>query len=251
MKQQYENYTNEHHQVWSIMFGRQAETLTGRATNTFLEGISLSGFEQYKIPRFTEVNARLEKLTGWQIYEVPGIVADDRFFELLAQRKFPATTWIRKMSELEYIEEPDMFHDVYGHIPLLVDQHYCDFLQGLSEIALKHIDNAWAVELMSRLYWFTIEFGLIREDDTLRIYGAGLLSSIGETVFSLESDVPGRFEYSIDRIFDSPYIKEKFQERYFIIESYEQLYASLPLIEEKLENRLAAEPDPVWLAKQA
>lgn len=248
MKQQYEDYTAENHEVWSIMFGRQAAALKGRATEQFMEGIELSGFEPDRIPRFTEVNERLGKLTGWQIYEVPGIVADDKFFRLLSEKKFPATTWIRKMSELEYIEEPDMFHDVFGHIPLLVNQHYCDFLQGISEIAQRHIDDPWAVELMSRLYWFTIEFGLIEEEDALRIYGAGLLSSIGETKYSLESDVPERLHFDVDTIFRTPYIKEKFQVKYYIIQSYKQLFNSVDEISEKLEAFLAANPAPPQFA---
>lgn len=248
MKQQYDKYTSEDHQVWSIMYGRQAEALKGRATDRFLKGIEEAGFKPDRIPRFTEVNAKLAELTGWQIYEVPGIVADDLFFKLLAEKKFPATTWIRKMSELEYIEEPDMFHDVFGHIPLLVDEHYCGFLQGLSRIALKHIDDPWAIELMSRLYWFTIEFGLIEEDDKLKIYGAGLLSSVGETMYSLNSDVPERRDYDIATIFNTPYIKEKFQVVYYIIHSYEQLYNSVDDIEQELEHFLQQEPDAAWLA---
>lgn len=239
MKQQYEQYTAENHEVWSILFGRQMENLKGRANAAYMEGIELAGFEAHRIPKFTEVNERLAKLTGWSIYEVPGIVADDVFFQLLAQKKFPATTWIRKMSELEYLEEPDMFHDVFGHVPLLVNQPYVDFLQGISHIALKHINNPWAVELMSRLYWFTIEFGLIKEHNHNEIYGAGILSSIGESVYSLESDLPERKPFDIQEIFDSPYIKEKFQVQYYIIESYEQLYNSVGAIEAQLEVALA------------
>lgn len=239
MKQQYELYTAENHEVWSILFGRQMENLKGRANAAYIEGIELAGFEPDRIPKFSEVNERLAKLTGWSIYEVPGIVADDHFFELLAEKKFPATTWIRKMSELEYLEEPDMFHDVFGHVPLLVNQSYVDFLQGISHIALKHIQNPWAVELMSRLYWFTIEFGLIKEQERNEIYGAGILSSIGESVYSLESAVPKRKEFDIQAIFDSPYIKEKFQVEYYIIESFEQLYHSVDAIEAQLELALA------------
>lgn len=248
MKQQYDKYTDEDHKVWSIMYGEQAEALQGRATERFLNGKKLSGFQPNLIPRFIEVNERLAGLTGWQIYEVPGIVADDKFFQLLAEKKFPATTWIRKMSELEYIEEPDMFHDVYGHIPLLVDEHYCGFLQGLSKIALKHINDPWAIELMSRLYWYTIEFGLIEEDAKLKIYGAGLLSSTGETIYSLNSDVPERKDFDIAEIFRTPYIKEKYQVCYYIIHSYEQLYNSVADIEQQLELFLQQAPDPVWMA---
>lgn len=244
MKQQYENYTAEDHQVWSIMYHRQMQGLPGRATPSFMDGLELAGFEPDRIPRFTDVNERLEKLTGWQIYEVPGIVADDEFFKLLNEKKFPATTWIRKMSELEYIEEPDMFHDVFGHIPLLTNQAYCDFLQGISSIALKHINDQAAIEYMSRLYWFTIEFGLIMEEGTPHIYGAGLLSSIGETIYSLESDIPQRKDFDVLDIFNSPYIKEKFQVEYYIADSYEHLYDKLDAVEHGLNKILVSQPVP-------
>ena len=224
MKQQYELYTAENHEVWSILFGRQMENLKGRANAAYLEGIELAGFEPERIPKFSEVNERLARLTGWSIYEVPGIVADDHFFELLAEKKFPATTWIRKMSELEYLEEPDMFHDVFGHVPLLVNQPYVDFLQGISRIALKHIKNPWAVELMSRLYWFTIEFGLLNTPDGLRIYGGGILSSPGETRYALESDVPERKVFDAVDVLRTPYRIDIMQPIYFMIERIDQLF---------------------------
>ena len=221
------------------MYDKQMDELPMLATNEFLNGLELAGFEPDRIPEFVKVNERLAKLSGWQVYEVPGIVADDLFFKLLSERKFPATTWIRKKSELEYIEEPDMFHDVFGHVPLLTNIPYCHFLEAISKIAVKHIDNPVAVELMSRLYWFTIEFGLIREDGRLKIYGAGLLSSHGETLYSLQSEKPGRSDYDIATIFDTPYIKSEFQTQYFIIDSYEQLYNGIPDIERLLEAALA------------
>src|SRR6478672_513919 len=208
MKQQYDQYTDEDHKVWSVMYQRQMQALPELATEEFIKGLEFTGFEQDRIPEFRKVNERLLKLTGWQIYEVPGIVPDDEFFRLLTEKKFPATTWIRKMSELEYIEEPDMFHDVFGHVPLLTNPQYCHFLEEMSQIALEHIDDAHAIELMSRLYWYTVEFGLMRENGKLKIYGAGLLSSIGETLFSLQSDEPARAEFDIPLIFNTPYIKE-------------------------------------------
>jgi len=238
LKQEYENYTVENHAVWSLLFNKQMQQLETGAVEAFHEGLHETGFSENFIPRFKEVNERLEKLTGWKIQEVPGIVADDVFFKLLSEKKFPATTWIRKMSQLEYLEEPDMFHDVFGHVPILSNQSYCDFLKGMADIALKHIDNSYAIELMSRLYWFTVEFGLIKENDMLKIYGAGLISSIGESEYSLHSPVPERLEFDIDQILDSPYIKERFQVKYFIIDSFEQLYKSLSEAEEKIEKKL-------------
>ncbi len=239
MKQEYEKYTEEDHKVWSILYGRQMEILANRASDAYLKGIELSGFEADKIPRYSEVNKRLRDLTGWEIYEVPGIVADDKFFELMANKKFPATTWIRKMEQLDYLQEPDMFHDVFGHVPLLTDQHFVDYLEQISKIATKHINDKWAVELMSRIYWFTVEFGLIKEGDDHKIYGAGILSSSGESIYSLESDIPERWDYDVEEIFNSQFVKEKFQVQYYIINSYEQLYKSVPQIEEKLELAIA------------
>jgi phenylalanine-4-hydroxylase len=238
MQQQYENYTGENHAVWSLLYNKQMQQLATGTVVAFHEGLHETGFSENFIPRFTEVNNRLEKLTGWKIQEVPGIVPDDVFFQFLSEKKFPATTWIRKMSQLEYLEEPDMFHDVFGHVPILSNQHYCDFLKGMADIALKHIDNPVAIHLMSRLYWYTVEFGLIEENDELKIYGAGLISSIGESEYSLHSAVPERFDFNIDEILDSPYIKERFQIKYFIIQNFEQLYNSLSLAEAKIEQRL-------------
>ena len=143
------------------------------------------------------------------------------------------------MSELDYLEEPDMFHDVFAHIPLLANQAFVDFLQAISKFGQDWIDDEWAIHLLSRIYWFTIEFGLIREEGEIRIYGAGVLSSSGETKYSLSNE-PNHFEYDVDKILDTPYRKDNMQENYFIIESYEQLYESLPEIKAKIEQRLKA-----------
>lgn len=229
MKQEYTKYNAEDFQVWKILFDRQMENLPGRATDEFLEGIKRIDFTADKIPDFSETNPLLKSITGWELAVVPGIVDDAIFFQLMANRKFPASTWLRKMSELDYLEEPDMFHDVFAHVPLLTNQAFVDFLQELSKIGLEYIDNKWAIELLSRVYWFTVEFGLIREADGLRIYGAGILSSAGETLFSLSNE-PKRFEYNVEQILNTPYRKDTFQDRYFIVDSYEQLYESLPEI---------------------
>ncbi len=237
MRQEYEKYTNEARQVWKTLYERQMKQLPGLADEAFLEGIRAIGFEADKIPHFDEMNERLEQITGWNVSVVKGLIPNKEFFELLAERKFPASTWFRKMEELDYLEEPDMFHDVYGHVPLLTNQNFCDFLQGLSHIALKHIDDAWAVELLSRLYWYTVEFGLIQTQEGLRIYGAGILSSSGESVYCV-GEVPEQVPYDVAQIYKTPYIKDKFQTKYFVIDSYKQLYESIPEIESVLEQEL-------------
>ncbi len=237
MKQEYDKYTEEDQKVWKILFDRQMPSLPKAATAEFMTGVKRVDFTGERIPNFEETNRILKELTGWEIYAVPGIVADDLFFELMANKKFPATTWVRKMSELDYLEEPDMFHDVFAHIPLLANQAFVDFLQAISQFGKEWIDDEWAIHLLSRIYWFTIEFGLIRENGELRIYGAGILSSSGETKFSLSNE-PEHFEFDVDQILDTPYRKDMMQNKYFIIDSYEQLYESLPVIKEKIELRL-------------
>jgi phenylalanine-4-hydroxylase len=238
MIQQYDKYTAEDHQVWQILFERQIVNLPDAASEEFLEGIKRINFTSDHIPDFTEVNKILRKYTGWQLHVVAGLLPNKEFFELMKNKRFCATTWLRKMSQLDYLEEPDMFHDVFGHVPLLTNPDLCHFLEGLSLIALKYIDNELAIELVSRLYWYTVEFGLIREHGKLRIYGAGILSSVGETKYSLESDIPQRVPYNVEEIIDTPYIKDKYQEKYFVIDSYEQLYNSVSEVERCIEKQV-------------
>ena len=244
MKQIYENYTAEDQKVWGILFDRQFPSLPKAATTEFTKGLKLVNFINEGIPNFEKTNEILRGLTGWEIYAVPGIVEDGLFFELMANKKFPATTWVRKMSQLDYLEEPDMFHDVFAHIPLLTNQAFVDFLQAISQFGHEWIEDEWAIHLLSRIYWYTIEFGLIREEGEVKIYGAGILSSAGETKYSL-SDEPNHFEYDVDKILETPYRKDKMQENYFIIESYEQLYNSLPEIKSKIEAKLKQRKEAV------
>ena len=237
MKQDYDKYTAEDQKVWGILFDRQMPSLKTAATEEFRKGISKVDFHGNMIPNFESTNEVLKELTGWEIYAVPGIVDDALFFELMANKKFPATTWVRKMSQLDYLEEPDMFHDVFAHIPLLANQEFVDFLQAISQFGHEWIDDEWAIHLLSRIYWYTIEFGLIRENGELRIYGAGILSSSGETKFSLSGE-PQYFDFDVDLILDTTYRKDIMQDKYFIIDSYEQLYESIPKIKERIEARL-------------
>lgn len=237
MRQIYDNYKEEDFQVWKLLYDRQIKNLPLAASEAFLKGLDQVKFDPEKIPAFSETNEILEKLTGWKLAVVPGIVPDYTFFELMSNRNFPATTWLRKMEELDYLEEPDMFHDVFAHVPLLSNQHFVDFLQELSKIGLDYVGDDYAIELLSRVYWFTVEFGLIRESGNLRIYGAGILSSAGETKYSLSNE-PQHHEFDIDQMLDTPYRKDVFQTQYFIIDSYDQLYHSIPEIKEKLQLTL-------------
>jgi len=239
MRQIYDNYTEEDFEVWKVLFDRQMKQFPTHASETYSEGLKIANFETGLIPDFKETNQILKKTTGWQLAVVPGIVPDYTFFELMANKRFPATTWLRKMKELDYLEEPDMFHDVFAHVPLLTNQHFVDFLEELSKIGLEYMDNAYAIELLSRVYWFTIEFGLIREEAGLRVYGAGILSSAGETKYSLSGE-PSKHTFSVKNMLDTPYRKDQFQTQYFVIASYEQLYNSISEIKQLLREKLSA-----------
>ncbi len=241
MQQHYEKYTQEDFDVWKILYERQIVNLPQAAAEAYLKGLEKIHFTADKIPNFKETDEKLSKLTGWTLAVVPGLIDDDKFFQLLANRQFPATTWLRKMSEIDYLEEPDMFHDVFGHVPMLTNQPFVDFLQELSKIALRYIQNPWAIQLISRIYWFTVEFGVIREGENVRIYGAGILSSAGETQFCLSQEATHR-PYEVDTIMQTAYRKDVFQEHYFLIDSYEQLYHSTGEIENFLEREADNQP---------
>ena len=239
MTQPYSAYTADEQAVWELLFTRQMAQLPGRASRAYLDGIVATGFPNRRIPDFEQdLNPRLLPLTGWRVVAVPGLIGNREFFELMADRQFPATTWVRSREQLDYLPEPDMFHDTFGHVPVLTNQPFCDFLASLSRLALKHVDHDEAIEMIAQLYWYTVEFGLIREDDALRIYGGGILSSPGETVYALESNVPSRTDYDVKTLLQTPYVIDKFQQQYFVIDSYEQLYESVDEIERVLEELL-------------
>lgn len=232
MTQAYSRYTEAEQGIWQTLFERQMTLLPGRASQAYLDGIVATGFPNVRIPDFDrDINPRLRALTGWQVVAVPGLIDNRTFFELMADRRFPATTWLRRADQLDYLPEPDMFHDTFGHVPVLSKQPFCDFLVSLSRIALRHLDRPGVIEQLARLYWYTVEFGLIREDGGLRIYGGGILSSPGETVYALESPVPVRQPYHVTTLLQTPYVIDRFQTQYFVIDSYEQLYRSTAEIE--------------------
>jgi len=237
MRQIYGNYNPEDFEVWRLLYDRQIVNLPEAATEAYLNGMKLTQFVADRIPNFDETNKILHQLTGWRLAVVPGLVPDYTFFELMSRKYFPATTWLRKMKELDYLEEPDMFHDVFAHVPLLTNQHFVNFLEELSKIGLQYCGNSWGIELLSRIYWFTVEFGLIRENGKLKIYGAGILSSAGETKFCL-SDQPAHYEFNVRQIMATPYWKDHFQDKYFIINSYEQLYNSVPEIKQVIAEEV-------------
>ena len=237
LTQPYEQYTDQDHRIWHLLFSRQMDLLPSRASQIYLDGIPAAGFVSDRIPHFDQdVTPRLQSLTGWSIGIVPGLIEPYAFFTLLADRIFPASTWLRTEEQLDYLEEPDMFHDTFGHIPLLTNASFCDFLAKFSEIALRYLDHPTCLEQIRRLYWFTVEFGLIQEDGQIKIYGGGILSSPGESIYSLESTEPKRVPFQVQEILNTFVKIDEFQKKYFIIDSYEQLVNCLPEFESLLRQ---------------
>lgn len=229
--QNYSTYTLEDQEVWSLLFKRQLEVIDDVAYAHFKTGLSLLGFNETAIPLFDETNKRLEKLTGWSIYAVPGLIENEDFFRLMSEKKFGATTWLRKKEQIDYLEEPDMFHDVFGHVPLLADPVICDYLFALASIAKKHHYKKEVITAISRLYWYTIEFGLVEEKDKVKIYGAGILSSPGETVYCLSAKA-NRQDYNLQNMIAYPYIIDDYQQQYYVLKNMQQLLHAPELLEE-------------------
>jgi len=236
-EQIYANYTAEDFGVWKTLFDRQMNVLRSEVSKEYLQAIVDVSFSNEKIPDFKEVNGLLKNKTGWKIEVVPNLCPEQKFFECLAEQTFTSTCWLRAMEQLDYLEEPDMFHDVFGHIPLLTNKSYANFFTDFGKIALKHIDNEKAIQLLSRVYWYTIEFGMIEEGDSLKIYGAGIISSNGETKHAIDQNT-SKINFDIDLVLDTPYRTDVIQDKYFVIKSFEHLYSSIQNIESCLLNKL-------------
>ncbi|HET8574226.1 MAG TPA: phenylalanine 4-monooxygenase [Edaphocola sp.] len=236
--QDYDNYTPGDLAVWQLLFDRQMALLQQYASNDYLQALGQIGFNAVTIPDFKETNARLGKLTGWQLIVAPGLVPPEKFFGLLAQKIFPATCWLRTMEQLDYLEEPDMFHDVFGHVPLLGNKAYAAFMESFGKLALKWREEPEALQILSRIYWFTIEFGLLEEQDKVKLFGAGILSSTGESCHAL-SDTPQKKEFNLEEVMTENYRTDVLQEKFYIIHSFEQLCATLPAIEKHIERHIA------------
>lgn len=238
----YSNYTEHDFLVWKTLFNRQMEILAPIVSLEYLKALEIIQFSSEKIPDFLEIEKLLKPITGWSLQVVPNISAQKEFFEFLSIKKFTATCWLRTMDQLDYLEEPDMFHDVFAHVPLLSNHNYVNFFKGISDIALKYINDPEAIELLGRIYWFTIEFGLIKENEELKIYGAGIISSMGETKHCLSGDAK-HLDYDVETIFNTSFRTDIIQDKYFVIESFETLYESLSEIENLLEIMLQKEPE--------
>jgi phenylalanine-4-hydroxylase len=220
--QNWQAYTPEEHATWDKLYARQAKLLPGRASKAYLKGLDALRLSDSGIPNFEELSERLMKLTGWQVVAVPGLVPDEVFFDHMANRRFVAGNFIRRPDQLDYIQEPDVFHDVFGHVPMLADPVFADYLAAYGRGGNRALELG-ALKQLGRLYWYTVEFGLIREDDELRIYGAGIVSSSAESVFALESDSPNRIGFDMKRVMQTDYRIDDFQQNYFVIPSFEEL----------------------------
>jgi phenylalanine-4-hydroxylase len=242
VEQPWDDYSDDDHATWSQLYARQREVLVGRASDAFLEAQDAMGMTPDHIPRFSDLNVVLGEATGWTLMGVEGLLPELDFFDHLANRRFPVTWWIRRPDQIDYIEEPDLFHDLFGHVPLLMNPVFADYMQAYGQGGVKaHGIGADALQNLTRLYWYTVEFGLIRQADGLRIYGSGIVSSKGESMHALESAAPNRIGFDLERIMRTRYRIDSYQKTYFVIDSFEQLM-------------LATEPDftPIYarLAEQ-
>lgn len=225
VEQPWASYSSEDHRTWSTLFERQMAILPGRACREHLDALDGLEMNAQRIPKFSEINALLEPATGWTIIGVEGLLPELTFFEHLANRRFPVTWWIRKPEQIDYIAEPDLFHDLFGHVPLLFNPVFADYMQAYGRGGVKaHGIGEDALQNLTRLYWYTVEFGLIRSDEGLRIYGAGIVSSKGESIYSLESPAPNRIGFDARRIMRTRYRIDTFQKTYFVIDSFQQLF---------------------------
>lgn len=221
--QDWDHFSREEHAVWDLLFERQSKQLPGRAADEFVEGLDVLHLSQPGIPNFEELSEKLTKATGWSVVAVPGLVPDDVFFDHLANRRFPAGNFIRRRDQLDYLQEPDVFHDVFGHVPLLANPVFADYMEAYGKGGLRSLEFG-SIKKLARLYWYTVEFGLIRQaGGDLRIYGAGIVSSHGESVFSLDSPSPNRLGFNLERVMRTEYRIDDYQQTYFVIDSFEKL----------------------------
>ena len=242
IEQNWQNYSEEEHAIWRLLFERQQRLLVGRACHEFLDGLGALGVAADGIPDLQRLSEVLDAATGWRIVAVPGLVPDDVFFAYLARRCFPSTCFIRRRDQLDYLQEPDVFHDICGHVPLLMNPVFADYMQAYGEGGLKAL-GLGHLQHLARLYWYTVEFGLIATHEGLRIYGSGILSSAGEAVYSLDDPRPSRIRFDLRRVMRTRYRIDDFQKTYFVIDDFEQLFDATRPDFAPIYREIAAEPD--------
>ncbi len=220
--QDWAHYSAQDHATWDTLFARQTAMLPGRASAAFLRGIDVLKLSKPGIPHFEELSERLTAATGWRIVAVPGLIPDDVFFDCLADRIFVAGNFIRRPDQLDYLEEPDVFHDVFGHVPMLADPVFADYMVAYGKGG-QRAGSLGALKRLARLYWYTVEFGLVQESGSLRIYGSGIVSSHGESIFALDDPSPNRIGFDLNRVMRTDYRIDDYQQTYFVIPSFDDL----------------------------
>jgi phenylalanine-4-hydroxylase len=248
ISQNWRAYTQVEHDTWDTLYARQMKILPGRACDAFLKGLQALDLNTGGIPDFALMNPKLKALTGWTVVCVPGLVPDDVFFDHLANRRFPSGQFIRKPDQLDYLQEPDIFHDVFGHVPMLTDPTFADYMQAYGKGG-QRAQGLGMLKNLARLYWYTVEFGLMEDTDGLRIYGAGIVSSASESVFALEDPSPNRIAFDLERIMRTDYRIDDFQQVYFVVPSIEALndatYEDFGPIYERLKGKSSIAVDAI------
>ena len=241
--QHWERYGAAEHGVWRTLYERQAKVLPGRATSEFLDGLKKLKLVAEHIPDFERLSDELEAVTGWRVVAVPSLVPDDIFFDHLANRRFPAGQFIRRMDQLDYLEEPDVFHDVFGHVPMLAHPVFADYMVAYGKGGQRALREFGKLKNLARLYWYTVEFGLIEKPEGLRIYGSGIVSSRTESIYAVESPSPNRIGFGLERVMRTDYRIDDFQESYFVIPSFEELFEQTYRDFAPLYDRLSRGPN--------
>ena len=230
----YENYTREDYKVWEILFNKRLENLQGIVAEEFLVALNDLNFKAEKIPNFVEINNILKNRTGWSIKTVPNISPPEEFFSFLSMKKFTATCWLRSIDQIDYLEEPDMFHDVFAHVPLLSNKDYTNFFKEMGEIAMSVIEDPKKLEKLQRIYWFTIEFGLIKKNNDFKVYGAGIISSDEESKNAL-SKKSKKCEFDVKKVMNHSFRIDIVQDTYYYINSFDQLTSSIAEIRDDFQ----------------
>lgn len=247
--QGWNDYSAEEHNTWDVLYSRLMDVLPNRAAPEFLDGLKALALDRGGIPNFETMSDELEALTGWRVVAVPGLVPDEVFFEHLANRRFPAGSFIRRPDQLDYIQEPDVFHDVFGHVPMLTNPVFADYMEAYGKGGLRSLKHA-SLKNLAAVYWYTVEFGLIQTPKGLRIYGAGIVSSPAESRFSLEDASPNRIAFDLQRVMNTDYRIDDFQQSYFVIDSYEELFKAtvdtdFAPIYQRLQGKFDLKPEDV------
>ncbi|MBC8028208.1 MAG: phenylalanine 4-monooxygenase [Steroidobacteraceae bacterium] len=226
VSQNYDAYSADEHAIWHTLFQRQVGLLGEHAAPEFVAGLRLLGVDAHRIPSLEVASGRLKRLTGFEVIGVPGLIPEADFFAHLAERRFPVTVWMRRRDELDYLVEPDLFHDFFGHLPMLAHTVFANFIQAYGAIGA-HAQSPAALKMLARLYWYTVEFGLVATSRGLRAYGAGILSSSGETIYATRATGPARIRFDLDRVLRTNYLIDSYQKTYFVLHDIEELFDSV------------------------